>query len=395
MICPTCGVSIEENVTFCPNCGADLVASRQQVVDQAAQVNQAAPTPEAGVPNTTAYASQAAPQQTLPTGPGPYTGTGTPSMVLGILSIVLSGFGIVGIVLGIIAIVKGGKSLATDPGDSRARAGRITGIIGLVFSILAIVAAGILMAMGLWMVNDPEVQQYIGQTIEASNTASNDQTSNTPSAATSAATSDSVASSATSNASTSESAPAPSEGQALDTWADECLDANNNPTVYSLLDLKGFQLETLLQQLGWKYSADQSAWLGANGAGLAVLQANGTPLSDTEIGELDKGGVGTPAVYVLIQPGYATVDDALAKTNVVNEDSFVIDDESGMAVVYGPNMNEHFAVISVAENEASWLLFNKEAVEAGAVQAIIGNDITGTSINDIWKSITGRDVGAV
>lgn len=90
-----------------------------------------------------------------------YTGKGTPSLVMGIISIIMSGTVIVGLVLGIIAAVQGNKALKTDPTDGRAKGGKITGIIGIVLSALAL--AG-LIAFGVFaasIYNDPDVQELI------------------------------------------------------------------------------------------------------------------------------------------------------------------------------------------------------------------------------------------
>ena len=71
----------------------------------------------------------------------PVTGekpSGTAPLVLGILSIVLSG-GVIGIILGILGMTQGNKVLKVDATNGKAKAGKITGIIGMVLSILFLI----------------------------------------------------------------------------------------------------------------------------------------------------------------------------------------------------------------------------------------------------------------
>ncbi len=73
--------------------------------------------------------------QAAPTGEKP---SGTAPLVLGILSIVLSG-GIIGIILGILGITQGNKVLKVDAANGKAKAGLFRGFIGMVLSILFLV----------------------------------------------------------------------------------------------------------------------------------------------------------------------------------------------------------------------------------------------------------------
>ena len=91
--------------------------------------------------------------------------TGTAPLVLGILSIVFSG--IIGLVLSIIGMKTSASTLAAQPGNGKAKAGRICSIVGLVLSIIALIAAFLLFTVG-----GIGIGMFIGETDAVNNAAS-------------------------------------------------------------------------------------------------------------------------------------------------------------------------------------------------------------------------------
>ncbi len=118
MFCAKCGKEMDDNVKFCPSCGADAAAP---TISEPSQASFSEP----------AYSEQ--PES---------SGTGVGAMVCGIISLVLCWIPIVGLVLGIVAVVLGGKGRQTLPPDKRgmALAGFIMGIIGMVIGIIMLIA---------------------------------------------------------------------------------------------------------------------------------------------------------------------------------------------------------------------------------------------------------------
>ena len=51
-------------------------------------------------------------------------------------------------------------------------------------------------------------------------------------------------------------------GEKFDSWAEECVDENGNPTVYAIVELKGWQLETLCQEKGLEWNEGSMQWEG-------------------------------------------------------------------------------------------------------------------------------------
>lgn len=84
--------------------------------------------------------------------PGEKPGDTAP-LVLGILSIVLSG--LIGLILGIIGLSKSKKVLAVLPDSGKAKGGKITSIIGIVLSILMLIFIIAMVALGCSLLGNP------------------------------------------------------------------------------------------------------------------------------------------------------------------------------------------------------------------------------------------------
>ena len=355
---------------------------------------------------------------------------GTAPMVMGILSIVLALLipvlgAIAGIVLGALGISKGSKVLKENPENGRAKGGKITGIIGLILSILSLIATIFLTAvLGIMITEVAENPDAALEILEQA--ASEDETGelqelvdelkqsselNSGGAVDSQGTSAAPTSEAPASADPTSEAPAGvapdaaeepkdySGGEAFDSWAPECLNDAKQPTLYAITELKGWQLETLLQQQGFEWFEGGNAWLRSSDDMVYYMYGPSGSLTDDEIALGDKGGVGTRALHVLEASGFASARDALEKLgNVTTEDVYFPDgDDFGMAVVYGPSMKEYLVVVeSYSEEEGGYcdmFVFSDEAIEAGMFDYAYGEDGNGNSISEVWQTLTGGAVG--
>ena len=191
-----------------------------------------------------------------------------------------------------------------------------------------------------------------------------------------------------------ESSAAESAGESggYGTWAKECTDKWNTPTVYAIMELKGWQLETMLQEMGYTWNKEDSCWFDGNTT-VAVYDQDFKPLDDQQISKLDKGGTGSPVIYVINTHNYPHCKSAytgLASGVMVSEDSEFTDDFSvGFGVVYGPSMKECLVELVNDEAGVSAIIFNKDALKAGIFDKAAGGTY-GTTPEEVFKSLTGR-----
>lgn len=174
------------------------------------------------------------------------------------------------------------------------------------------------------------------------------------------------------------------------TFADECLDANKGITMYSLCELKGWQLETLATQNGYKVvSNDTSMKLYRASDGAAIVAANSSgALSESAFQALDKGASGSAVEYIVLAPYYDSLDSSLnSMFNCVKEDSQYFSDGSYGAVVYGPSMTSYLVFAGKTDSGVTYMFYNKTALANGMVSY-------GSTIDEVWKNMTGRAVGA-
>ncbi|MBQ9002065.1 MAG: hypothetical protein IJ087_09445, partial [Eggerthellaceae bacterium] len=208
-------------------------------------------------------------------------------------------------------------------------------------------------------------------------------TTSSASAASSSSASGGTASSGSASASASSSA-------AFDTWAAECTDKWNTPTGYAISELKGWQLETLLQQLGYRWNSSQSAWADGS-TSLYVMDKNTQPLDDDEIAALDKGGAGTPVLFRIVTANYPAVKSAysgLIGDVMVSEDSEFLDN-MGFGIAYGPSMKRFLVYVTEQGSDIELYLFNEDAVAAGMFDRITG-DSYGSTVKEAFNNVVGR-----
>ena len=336
---------------------------------------------------------------------------GVVPLVLGILSIVLAVFfgwtiiaAIAGIVLGILGMSKGKKALAIEPDNGKAKGGRITGIIGLILSILALIGtialAAIFGVMVTQAVNNPdafiEEMEKIAETDETGQLQQDiDDLKQELNQLESSTDLDSDPSDEMG------SPAAPSDytgGEAFDTWAAECTANGDQPTLYALTELKGWQLETMLQKLGYQWYPDVNTWVRESDGTYYGMIGTGSILTDEQIAKGDLGGAGLDAYHVLVVKGFSSARDALNQMGqvVVEDATFTDDGTSALAVVHGPSMSEYLVMVQPSEDDGqdyySFIMFPQETVASGQFSTFVGSDM-GTTIPEVWQNITGGAVG--
>ena len=229
--------------------------------------------------------------------------------------------------------------------------------------------------------------------LSGNRSAQSPQSTQAASSATAASSSASTASSASAASSSSASGSASastSSSAAFDTWAAECTDKWNTPTGYAISELKGWQLETLLQQLGYRWNSSQSGWTDGT-TSLYVMDKGTQPLDDNEIAALDKGGAGTPALFRVVTANYPAVKSAysgLVSDVMVSEDSEFLDN-MGFGIAYGPSMKRFLVYVTEQSGDIELYLFNEDAVAAGMFDRITGNSY-GSTVKEAFNNVVGR-----
>ena len=175
-------------------------------------------------------------------------------------------------------------------------------------------------------------------------------------------------------------------------FVDECTDKYGNVTLYALTELKGWQLETLLDQQGYRWDESQYGWIRASdGANYSAWKETGVYTRETYDQMNEKGGA-IVCIGLNVVAGYNSPQEALnGAARCVVEDSYFDDNNGGIAVFYGPSMKEYLAIINMNdEGKVLFMTFSKEAVATGVFDQVVGEQV-GDSFDDIWKAVTGKD----
>lgn len=188
-----------------------------------------------------------------------------------------------------------------------------------------------------------------------------------------------------------------SEGDpALGTWADECLDRRGDVTVYALAELKGGQLNALLQQQDYTWDERNQMWVKEDGsAALVVSGADGKPLASDAIGELDAGAAEGSVSYRIVTSGYSNAKkafDALAKKVMECEDVEYAD-TSAVGVVSGPSQQRCLVFASRSHDVFTVTMMGEDAVAAGLFDQVSGQEL-GATIDEVFEALAGRAPGA-
>ena len=93
--------------------------------------------------------------------------------------------------------------------------------------------------------------------------------------------------------------------------------------------------------------------------------------------------------------GYASAKEFFDAQQVVTEDFYLKDDGSGMAIMYGPSMDQHLVIANGGKEGANVLVFTREACESGLASQTFGakEGTQGPSLSELWESVTGYPVG--
>ena len=156
--------------------------------------------------------------------------------------------------------------------------------------------------------------------------------------------------------------------------------------------MSGADAKAWLEDNGYSWNSMSEAWMNSDGLGwVAVKDAEATVYTESEVDNLAAAGAGDPVAYLYTVSGYDDTEEVLSgNSQCVVQDSETIDDVT-VAVVYGPNMQQALVMIQDDGSGMNVVIFNKEAIEAGMVDDISGYSV-GASIEDVWKTLTGRSI---
>ena len=175
---------------------------------------------------------------------------------------------------------------------------------------------------------------------------------------------------------------------------DECMDSKGNPTVYAVTELSGAQIVGMLEDNDWAWEED-NLWFVSSDRNDAfyVMGANDYEYTYDEIAGLGANSAGEATCFVIVvdDRDYSGIEDCLSKLPpMVVDDVQWIDDDLGMARVYGPSMEENIVLISYKDDPGLYYIdvFNQEAIESGLIDEWLGDNY-GRSVDEIWDSIFG------
>ena len=192
-----------------------------------------------------------------------------------------------------------------------------------------------------------------------------------------------------------ESTSAEDDGS-FEAFAPECLDTNGDVTIHALSELKGEQLEAMLQQQEYSFDARNLLWVNKDGSvALAVVGKDGEELSDKEIAKLDCGSFEASVGYRIVTSKYNNVEKAfdglVGKVMVCEDVAFA--ESSGVAVAYGPSMHRCLVFLSTSDDVICLTMYSEDAVAAGLFDADAGAEL-GATIDEVFEALAGRPVGS-
>ena len=183
---------------------------------------------------------------------------------------------------------------------------------------------------------------------------------------------------------------------ALDAWADECLDRRGDVTVYAISELKGGQLNALLQEQDYAWNERNQIWLKEDGsAALVVCDEKGEHLTADEIASLSAGSSEGAVSYRIVTSGYNSFKKAfegLAEKVMTCEDVCYWDD-GAVGVVSGPSAGRSLVLVSKSNDVYAISVFSEEAVAKGLLNKESGTDFA-QDIDGAFEALSGRAIGA-
>ena len=210
--------------------------------------------------------------------------------------------------------------------------------------------------------------------------------------ASSAQVSASSASAASASAASASAAASAKSASATSAAASDTVDEHLNITLLAIIDSTGPELVDLLQQQGYEWNAGDSAWVRTvDGAMFFSVNKNGQYSQADYSSATSKGGA-VKAVACNIVGGYKDAEAALAGNAhcVVEESFFDSGSGRGVAIVYGPSMEEYLVIAEPYTESTSQLgMYSKQAVGSGLLDEIYKTKVGG-SIDEAWETLTGK-----
>lgn len=180
-------------------------------------------------------------------------------------------------------------------------------------------------------------------------------------------------------------------------WPDEAVDRHDDASAYAVAELKGWQLETLLQQQRYVWSERNQMWIKEDGsAAVVVSNAQGETLSDDDIAKLEEGAAEAEVSYRIVTSKYSNVKRAfkgLVRDVLTCEDSEIIDG-AAIGVCTGPSGRRCMVIVGESNDTIVATVVGEEAVKAGLLESISGKQV-GTSIDSAFEAMTGRAIDSV
>ena len=115
--------------------------------------------------------------------------------------------------------------------------------------------------------------------------------------------------------------------------------------------------------------------------------------------KLQKGASGAKVYFYHTVTGYTSSVDVMLAQNVVVEDVIVSDERDLLfAVAYGPSMKRYIVGVTPSANDTgvyAIAVFTQEGVESGLFGSFFDQAdwAQGSSIDEIWRDLTGYPVG--
>ena len=312
----------------------------------------------------------------------------------------LTALAVIGLVCSVAGFVLNVRSCRSDAANPRGGAVAMLGIVGLIVGASALALLVLLNVTARqaldaanengWDVNEVQVVQGSDGTLvvrERSEASSDTAPSSILSASSEPASS--PASSSASSAAQSGSASSASAGSAAAPSGSLYFDAQGNPTLRSLIELNGTDLQELLKSGGFRWYDEIGAWLKSNGAVFQVVNRNGN-VARGDIDKLAAGAVGAPVAFVLSAEGYATPQQALtALAEGVTVEERHESDGAVFAVVRGAAGEKYLVLVtSTGDSEQTLLVYGETAIKEGLFRETIGIDV-GSSVTDAWGIVAG------
>ena len=182
---------------------------------------------------------------------------------------------------------------------------------------------------------------------------------------------------------------------ALDAWADECLDRRGDITVYAISELKGGQLNALMQEQDYAWNERNQIWLKEDGsAAVVACNKDGEHLTADEMAKLSSGSSEAAVSYRIVTSGYNSFKKAfegLAEKVMTCEDVCYAED-GAVGIVSGPSARRSLVLVSTSNDVYAVSVFSEDAVAEGLLDKATGQSL-GKSVDGAFEKLSGRKPG--